>query len=78
MTLTHSTTERLLFESEAARMLAVSPRTLRNWRTLGNGPAYIKISGRCIRYRHADLIEFVDARSRRHTSRTTHSRTPTK
>ena len=57
------TPDRLLHEIEAADLLALSPRTLRNWRALGQGPSYIKLSGRCIRYRLNDLIEFVDSKS---------------
>lgn len=62
------TPEQLLHESEAATLLAVSPRTLRNWRCLGHGPSYIKISGRCIRYRQSDLLSFIEANSRQHSS----------
>jgi len=55
-------TDHLLTEEHASRMLAVSPRTLRNWRTLGQGPAFVKISGRCIRYRSADIKQFIQDR----------------
>ncbi|NQY97723.1 MAG: helix-turn-helix domain-containing protein [Henriciella sp.] len=61
-------TERLLTEEYASRMLAVSPRTLRNWRTLGQGPAFVKISGRCIRYRLSDLAVFIEHRVQLSTS----------
>ncbi|MEM6411419.1 MAG: helix-turn-helix domain-containing protein [Pseudomonadota bacterium] len=68
MSLSNRPPERLLHESEAARLLAVSPRTLRNWRTLGHGPVYVKISGRCVRYRQSDLVNFIDEKSQKHSS----------
>jgi len=44
---------------EAAKVLSVSPQTLRNWRFLGKGPAYCK-RGRLVRYSLPDLISFMD------------------
>ncbi|WP_417487728.1 helix-turn-helix transcriptional regulator [Maricaulis sp.] len=58
----------LLDESVAAGFLSISPRTLRNWRTRGNGPKFVKISARCIRYRMRDLLAWSDKRTRRSTS----------
>ncbi|RIJ27715.1 helix-turn-helix transcriptional regulator [Henriciella algicola] len=58
----------LLGESQAANYLAVSPRTLRNWRTRGGGPKFVKVSARCIRYRLKDLVDWTDKRTRRSTS----------
>ncbi|QYI99719.1 helix-turn-helix domain-containing protein [Thalassovita mediterranea] len=58
----------LLGESQAANYLAVSPRTLRNWRTRGGGPKFVKVSARCIRYRLKDLVDWADKRTRRSTS----------
>lgn len=58
----------LLDEQVASQYLALSPRTLRNWRTRGNGPKFVKISTRCIRYRLRDLLEWSDHRTRRSTS----------
>lgn len=43
-----------LCQRNLARRWDVSPRTLEKWRTLGVGPAYIKIGGR-VRY----LLEHV-------------------
>lgn len=70
MSRTIQSTDQLLHESDAAKLLAVSPRTLRNWRGLGQGPRYVKISGRCIRYRQGDLLSFIEDKSRRHSSET--------
>lgn len=60
--------DRLLSESQAAKHLAVSPRTLRNWRTRGGGPKFVKVSARCIRYRVKDLADWTERRTRRSTS----------
>ena len=45
---------------EAAKILAASPQTLRNWRHIGRGPAYSK-RGRMVRYQVGDLLEFMKA-----------------
>jgi hypothetical protein len=47
----------LLKPVEAARILGVSPRTLANWRSAGDGPKFSKVGG--IRYRARDLKAFV-------------------
>lgn len=77
MIINEGSPDQLLAEVHAAKLLAVSPRTLRNWRTIGNGPDYIKISGRCVRYRLCDLIAFINKRSRRHSSSDTTATTNT-
>jgi len=46
-------------EKKAAKTMGVAVQTLRNWRHLRKGPAYIKL-GRCIRYRNDDLLEFIE------------------
>ncbi|MBU2606172.1 MAG: helix-turn-helix domain-containing protein [Alphaproteobacteria bacterium] len=58
----------LLTESQAATILNLSPRTLRNWRHLGGGPKFVKHSARLIRYRRQDLVEWVNQRVRKSTS----------
>jgi len=52
-------TELLLKELQAAEKLILSPRTLAQWRFLGKGPAFIRISPRCIRYRSADVENWI-------------------
>jgi len=47
--------ERFVNDVEAAKILSVSPQSLRNWRHLGRGPAYSKKS-RLVRYRVQDLL----------------------
>jgi hypothetical protein len=54
------TQDRYVNDVEAAKILSSSPQTLRNWRHLGRGPAYSK-RGRMVRYRLADLLDFMAA-----------------
>lgn len=49
----------LLDEREAALYLKLSATTLRNWRAAKKGPAALKIGSRAIRYRCADLEDFI-------------------
>lgn len=47
-------------ESKAADYLDLSVSTLQKWRSLGTaGPRYLKMGGQ-IRYRQADLDEFIE------------------
>ncbi len=62
------TQPRLLREGDAAELLTVSPRTLADWRYTGGGPRYIRLSGRAIRYRLAELERFIAERERINTS----------
>jgi hypothetical protein len=48
-------------EVEAARFLCVAVQTLRNWRHMRKGPAYLKL-GRSVRYRLEDLNAFMENR----------------
>lgn len=50
-----------LDEVEAAALLGVHPRTLANWRYLGNGPPYVAC-GRRRTYRLEDLLSWQAAR----------------
>ena len=50
----------LLSERDAARILAVSARTLENWRRTGSGPAFVKLAGgRNVRYPVDGLHEWI-------------------
>lgn len=49
----------LLDEKEVARLYALSTTTLRNWRAKGEGPRFIKLGKRAVRYRLADLETFI-------------------
>lgn len=56
-----ATTPRLaLTSADAAAAIGIDPGTLRNWRSQGRGPAYVRISGNKILYRVADLEAWLD------------------
>ena len=57
----------LLNERDAARPLALSVRTLQNWRLLRQGPRDLKL-GQAVRYDPGDLEAFVQAAPRTSTS----------
>jgi excisionase family DNA binding protein len=57
----------LMSESEAARYLNLSPRTLEKSRSTGLGPCYVK-QGRRVSYRREDLDAWIAARVRTSTS----------
>ena len=50
----------LLDEHEAAACLNVAVQTLRNWRWKGEGPRFVKVGARLVRYRRGDLAAFVE------------------
>lgn len=54
--------ESLLTEVEAARFLNLTTRALQQWRARGTGPAFVRISHCCIRYRRRDLDAFIESR----------------
>ena len=49
-------------ENDAAEYADLSIRTLQTYRQRGNGPKYIQVSNRCIRYRRIDLRHWQDTR----------------
>jgi hypothetical protein len=51
----------LLRESEAAAAITLSPSHLRQLRSTGGGPVYIKLSPRSVRYRAKDLVKWRDS-----------------
>lgn len=61
---TQNDQESLVSETEAARLLDVSVRTLQAWRVQDAGPPYVRV-GRLIRYARASLLAWI--RSRTHT-----------
>lgn len=52
----------LLTTEQAGNYLALPPATLRSWRSLGKGPAYVRLAARDVRYRTSDLKAWADAR----------------
>ncbi len=51
----------VLNEREAAAVVGCSVALLRKWRLFGEGPTYIKLGRRLVRYRPEDLTAFLDA-----------------
>ena len=58
----------LIDERDAAASLGLQPRTLQEWRRRGDGPAFVRVSSRCIRYRPEDLENWAADRVRVSTS----------
>ncbi len=52
--------DRMINEHKAADFLGYTIRALQNWRVRGGGPKFVKVSGRSIRYRRRDLIEWAE------------------
>ena len=60
--------DELLKEADAAEFLKVSVRTLQGWRCSGDGPKFVRVSGRMIRYRRQDLLDWIASRTVSSTS----------
>ena len=60
--------DHLLKPQEAAAYLGLTPRFLEMRRFNGNGPPYIRISSRCVRYQKSDLQAWVGELRRTSTS----------
>ena len=58
----------LLTEKEAGKILGFSIRTLQKWRIEGQGPPFIRVSARAIRYRREDLDQWIESCVRTSTS----------
>jgi excisionase family DNA binding protein len=52
---------RLLTQSETAKLLRLSERTLERLRVSGGGPAFVKL-GRSVRYREVEVERWVEGR----------------
>jgi predicted DNA-binding transcriptional regulator AlpA len=60
--------ERLLTPIQAADFLSLTPRWLELKRYHGDGPPFVRVSARCIRYRLSDIEDWVSCRIRTSTS----------
>ncbi len=60
--------EALLTQREAADRLGLSPRFLEVRRYRGDGPRFVKVSSRCVRYRPEALDAWIEERERTSTS----------
>jgi predicted DNA-binding transcriptional regulator AlpA len=58
----------LASEQSAAEFLGVTPRALQKWRMTGEGPRFVRISSRCVRYRRRELVEWAQAHLKASTS----------
>lgn len=54
----------LLPPKTVASMLSVSVRALEAWRYRGEGPPFIRISARCVRYRRSAIEAWLNHRHR--------------
>lgn len=52
----------MLNDVEAAALLGVAPATLNRWRAERIGPAFVRLSGRCVRYRREDVERYIESR----------------
>ncbi len=55
-----SSDSELLHPTEAAKRLHVSEHVLERWRSTGEGPSFVRLTRKTIRYRVEDLRAFVD------------------
>jgi len=51
----------LLTTPQAAELLNLRPQTLHEWRSRGIGPPFHRLGARAVRYRVADLWEWMQA-----------------
>jgi predicted DNA-binding transcriptional regulator AlpA len=59
---------RLLLPTEVAALLGVGVRTLERWRSTGEGPRYIRLSRKTIRYQDASVQAFIASSDRANTA----------
>lgn len=57
-----ATNDTLISEAQAAALLDVAQRTLQGWRRKGEGPPFIRLTRRSVRYRQGDVLGWVMAR----------------
>lgn len=50
----------LLTTNQVADLVQLHPRTLRTYRSRGQGPAYRRMADRTIRYRYEDVTRWLD------------------
>lgn len=54
----------LINDVELADLLGASLQTVRNWRWRGEGPRFVKLGGRMVRYRSIDVAAFLEGKAR--------------
>jgi len=55
----------LITTREVARLLAIAPDTLRQWRSRGYGPPYVSVSRGAVRYDPAAIAAWLASRTAR-------------
>jgi predicted DNA-binding transcriptional regulator AlpA len=50
----------LLLEAQAAQLLHVGIGTMRNWRATDQGPKFLRLGARAVRYRRTDIDEWLE------------------
>jgi predicted DNA-binding transcriptional regulator AlpA len=60
--------EELWTTQQVAAFLQLSERTLEESRTTGNGPLFVKLSRKAVRYRPADVHNWIASRVRKSTA----------
>ncbi len=53
--------DRMINEQKAGEFIGYTTRALQNWRLRGGGPMFVKVSGRSVRYRRRDLIQWAES-----------------
>jgi predicted DNA-binding transcriptional regulator AlpA len=54
--------KKFLTRDEAARLLGLRPQTLANFTWKNEGPPYVRISSRCLRYEREALLSWMKER----------------
>lgn len=54
----------LLTDSEVAELCGCAVQTLRNMRWRGDGPRFVKLGGRMVRYKPADVQAFIEGQGK--------------
>ena len=60
-------TNPLLTPAEAGEQLGLTPAALAQLRYTGNGPCFIKLTAKAVRYRQSDLDSWIAAKARTST-----------
>lgn len=53
--------KRLLTEKEVADIYGLKLSTLRNWRSVRQGPRFLKLNTKKVMYRQTDIEEYLDS-----------------
>lgn len=55
-------------QDQAAEFLGVSERKMEKWRREGDGPKFVRLGSKLVRYRICDLLEFQESRLRQNNT----------